>query len=723
MLDMAPPEIELSDQSTADQMRLIKQAAHQYLGAKWQFYRTIKYAGQNTNLFHRASLVEQMKATRSALRFTTKTARNAYRLVYKSCLTDIRANRKIEQGDFPALPEIMEGKSALALKPEFDGIIISWTPIKFFLTAKKIRDKGVATERHSEGLVSKLFFKVAAYYALPENWDVSRLSVYLQRLDKDSSFQDVVTALEPLKADLFQFSEQYQPFKFGKPILAKDVPQEDTAFNDAMGNESFGSELRTLYWQHFIYWGLELFLFRYYLTLVSSTESRHAIRYLTSIFEPALAKAIENKNVFLGSFETEMTKRRYRVPLEKLRQEQAKRPLRKKVKAGKNIFITYNYTLPLLERMRINFDPDLEGSTDSQWASFLQKNILQNSPASTAAEEIPVISQEAREYILMQIMNFMIKCNEFRHLARLRILENFKKRVRLDKELASKRMVEIRKNTEKKILLLSKKVTKLQRLKQAESAEVFRQDIEKIKEKVESRCQLIQEQTQAGLKLQQRRLRGLFNEIQRENQQSKGLSSKSIFELLKRLDETGEFVGEFNRFVAADIQIEYNRELEPFYNHMFDILEPSPQEKIIFIQSIKKSGREGVVKLSLSPEEEEFQQNMIAALKGKIKQTMSDIFDHKVIFMTLTIPVEDLFKMSITNASLGNLLRLKVMSRKRAKVRTLPIETIKALMVLNLVMNPVPRYDLILSERKDERDPTKALDTSLLNKLIIQISA
>ncbi len=720
---MPSKDIRIEDQSAEEKMYLLHLVAYQYLGEKWQYYTKIKHSATDLSQFRAASLLEQMKATRAALRFTSKAAKKAYRMTYKECLGDIRSDPEIDIRSFPTLPEIKNKGLVPTLTQDLDAVIIEWTPLKFLLPCRQIRDKGKATERHTEGLATKLFFKVIGYYASAENWNQGKLSSYLRLIDKDSTFQKISTALEPLKQDLLRFGEVYQLFKFGQPLVGNDTANDDTAFNDAFGVENQASQLITLYWQEFIYRGVELFLFRYYLTLISSTNSRLAIKYLGVIFEPAMAKAIEIKHTFNDSFYTDIEKRKFRIPYTKFKVQQDKIALRRRLKTKKGSYITYNYTLPLLDKVKINFDipPDIDPG--SQWAYFLKRNVLGQHDEEVDIERFirPDLSAEERKNMLIYIMNFVIKCNGLRVTARDKFLEDFRQRVKSDAETSQKKTREIRINAEKKIRQMERKVQKLSHLKQGETVEVYQMDIEKFKGKVEERCQLIESQTENELFLQKKRLKKLIVNIKDEKKQQTGRFAKNILKVVEDLDGDGEFVPDFKKYVASTIQSRYEKELEPFYKEMFEVMSSSPQEKVIMIQSLEISGGSNAIKLRLTKNDLEYQKGMIENLKTKIREDLPDIFEHKVVFMTLTIPLEDLFKMSINNPSLMAVLRLKVMSPKNPRMRVLDSSIVRSLMVLNLVINPVPKHHIILDAQKKSPNPLKKLNTPLFNKLIIQI--
>ncbi|MBU2515471.1 hypothetical protein KJ966_29495 [bacterium] len=723
MLDILSSTRLLKDQIPSEKVYILKMIAHQMLGSKWVYFRKIKHAGEGFKLFREKSLMEQMKATQAALKFTSKHTRKKYRTIYKESLKDIKINAGARNEIFPPSPEYEEGKQVPSLTSEHDEVLITWTPIKFMLPIKTIREKGIATQRHSEGLVAKLLFKVVGYYAASENWDEERLTFYLRKIESDSSYQDVSAALSPLKNDLQQFTEAYEPFKFGKASLSKDKTTDEGVFDDTFGIETFEDELRTLYWYHFIYWGMELFLFRYYLILVTSTECKQAIRYLTQIFEPALLKAIENKIVFQGSFETDRAKKKYRMPYRKYQQDRANEPPVKKIKTQNGLFESYTYNLPMLEDDSIDFKIEKIPASESEWANFIKFKILNASSYKRVKEEnVPQeIPFEMTEYALMHICKCMVSCTQFERRARHKILERFKKRLETDKELIIKRVNEVKDRGEKQINLMERKVTKLRRMKQIDAAEVYLRDIENHKKKIQEKSIEIQESAQLEMTMQRRRLQTLFQELSQEKDIDEGRSARIFLTLIKDLTPQGDFIHDFIKQVSNYIRMEYETEMEPFYKNMFTILNPSTQEKVILIQSLEKSGGVDAVKLSLTDDEKEKTQNMINLLKAKIKGGMPDIFNCKIIFLTSLIPIEDLFKLSIDNKSLKVLLSLKVTSPKNAKPTHLQEVIVKALMVLNLVTNPVPRHNIIQPGREHVKDPQQAINPAVLSQLLEEL--
>ena len=397
-------------------MYILRLISHQMLGARWVYYRKIKRAGEGHKILREKTLMEQMKATQAALRFTSRATSSLYRVALGSCLQDISTYTGIKKSTLPALSQPQESKTNEAkqkLTADHDGIIVTWTPLKFLLPAKSIREKGCATQRHTEGLIAKLFFKVTAYYAVAENWDTEKLTLYLRKIDENTSSSDVMSTLRNIKNDLLNFANSYQLFKFGTASLSKDSISDESTFDDTIGMESVEDQVKTLYWYGFIYMGMEAFLFKYFLTLITSTKSMQAVCYLAQIFKPALEKAIEVNNQFMVSFETDRSKKVLRESYEKYVEQCAKEPLKKKLKTADGLFETYNYTYQLLERTNIGFQLNEIPMKNSEWGKFVENRIFKNAiyESANSADGARTSSIQYRDYIVMHIINAIVNCN------------------------------------------------------------------------------------------------------------------------------------------------------------------------------------------------------------------------------------------------------------------------------------------------------------------------
>ncbi|MBT7887498.1 MAG: hypothetical protein HN580_00595, partial [Deltaproteobacteria bacterium] len=396
---------------------------------------------------------------------------------------------------------------------------------------------------------------------------------------------------------------------------------------------------------------------------------------------------------------------------------------KKKVKTKNGIFVTYPYNLTMLEEREFGTEINAKLEEDSEWGELVDFDLLDAQAyilekGNLKTESVP---HDIIEYAIMHILNLLVSCTQYKRKARHKTLDLFKERVEADKDLTQKRIEEMRRQGDKYIRGLERKVTKLRRMKQKDSAEVYRKDIETYRKRLEDKCASIIEMAQQETRIQKRRIQTMFQEISQEKDISEGISAKYLLDLIVSVSPRREFLREFIKHTAENIQHEYEPDLEPFYQNMFYILEPSIQEKVILIQSLEKTGEDGAVKLSLTEEEKEENQKIISLLKLKIKKTMPDIFQCKVVFITTLIPIDDLFKLSVNNQSLQTLLKLKVTSTRSSKPIMLKENIIKVLMVLNLVSNPVPKNNIIQAEREHMKDPAQMINTQLLTQILGEI--
>ena len=151
---------------------------------------------------------------------------------------------------------------------------------------------------------------------------------------------------------------------------------------------------------------------------------------------------------------------------------------------------------------------------------------------------------------------------------------------------------------------------------------------------------------------------------------------------------------------------------------MFNILEVSLDEKRSLIQALDKAGGSDGIKLSLSTQEEEHYSDMLGKLKKDAEEQFPNLFQSKVFCMTDVIVLENLLKLNIDNKTLKKFLLMKIVSPNTNKPVKLNSEAAGNLLELNKIMNPIPKYNLLVEGRENEKDPQKSINTNLLHKLL-----
>lgn len=718
--------VEKSEQTIVDKMHVLTGEAYIRLGRRWQLYQKIRKSDEGLAFLKQKSMFEQMKATRSALQYTEKTVKKLLKNQFQASTRDV----KKYMGKEVEIPELIENEGELpVLTPECDGFMVQWTPLKFLIPSGEIRDKGKATLRHTEGLIAKFFFKVVGYYTIPENWDSEKLALYLKKIDNSSSYKDISDALKPLKDDLSKFNSVYQLFKFGK-ISKHESSGNADAFDD-MIQETDEESVQTLYWHTFIYRGMELFLFRYYLTLLAACKNVTAMRQLSMMFEPVLSKSIEIRHVFLGTLEIDRQKRKLRQTLEDFTQKQAELPSLRTIKIRQGRFESYNYTLALLEKTAIHFETIDTQNEDSPWAKFVQEQLIDpwKNRSEDSFEDISADSDEEdddfvpeldpfkrTEAILLEIMSMLIKSTQFRVEARKKVFARFKEGIQTDKDTALNYIKQLKKLAEKKVRDKQKKIQKFKRLEQTDTVELLENDLEKFKKDAEKQYRTIEHDTKLTLLKNKERMQKLLDSIKQESSVQSGYSSKIILHLMSQLIPDEQYSRKFTKFLIEQVTGDFVEDMVPFYENMFFILEPTTQEKVALIQAVQKSPAGSSLKLKLDDSEKEQFDSTINQLKNKLNAGVPGIFKRKIMLGALNPTIEDLLKANIDNKSLGLMLKLKASEPNKAP-SVIPPGVAKSLLMINSIMNPVPTNNLIIEGRENEKQPEKAINTTLLRAI------
>lgn len=552
-------------------------------------------------------------------------------------------------------------------------------------------------------------------------------------------YKDIVSQLEPLKKDLNQFLNIYAPFLFGRSKRSTKEKDQGDVFDDYT-KETEEQEVVTLYLYDFIYRGLENFFFHYYLTLVSASRSTAATKYLSSIFEPVLYKLIEQRILFEGSFETDRSKRALRDLFNEHKKKRAEEEDIHVIDGKKHNYESYSYTLEFLEKRSIPCDPPNSINGHSEWSAFLKKNILTpyiDAPihdgkvledddfwekgAESGEKEGETVEELKlrKEFALLQILAMMVKCHEYTTSSKRKVLENFKNVVKADRDLVVNRITELRRNAEKQIRVKKRKITKLKSMKQFEAIEVYQKDIDEFLLDVNQRCKSLEGDARKHLQVQKKRMLLLLEEIKLEKKKNDGESSKVVLDLSSKLTEE-RFLKEFTGFVVRNIIESYNDNLEGFYKNVFYILEPDIKDKVSIIQALEKSGGADGIKLELDSEEKEQLDNSLKILRAKINSSVKGIFQAKIVLGSVLVPIQDLLELSIDLHSFKMILHSKVSFPQKAAMK-LSSEIVKSLLILNSIQNAVPKNNIVLEGRENEKDPMKGVNISLLNRLIAEV--
>ena len=703
----------ITDQTSGEKMQILAGESRLRLGKRLKFYQKIIEADDSFSFLKRRTLFEQMKATKSALLYTKRNLNKTLRSTYFSATTEVKS-RLGSNVELDALPTLEDSKEVPTLSPAFDATIIEWTPLKFILVARQLRDKGRATLRHSEGLITKFLFKVAGFYAYSKNWNFDKLSFYHYKLDHNSDYQEVSETLEPLKKDIEGFLEIYKLLKFGQSEAGEKGTLD--GFDDII-KETKEDQIKTLYWHYFIYQGIAHFILKYYMVLVTTAKSFTAIRILSQIFEPIISKSIDVKQVFLGSFETDQNKRKLRVLFGAYSKQQAGIPKSRLIQIREGVFESLNYNIDMLEDSYVTFNIVAPLPEKSPWGEFIQRQFVKDNYYFFQGTDVPEnYSEELRYFSLLQILSTCIKCQEYNSLARQKVVDRLKDIINLEKDYVIDKIKDIEKRGESRIRAMKRKLIKMNALKQVDSYEMYERDIAATKKEILDQCESIKLQAKQQFTNNQRRLQHIMKEVDLEKDRPIAVPAKFIYQLVKKSILIRDFPQVIIKFIVKNILEQYKEELESLYENIFYIFEPEIQRKVTLIQALKKAGAGQGANLRLSKEDQAKMRQRIMFLRSRINEKMPGIFEIKVILGVDTFPIGNLIRIGINLQSLKLLLSLKASIPNKPPV-LLPVDMVKSILILNSVQNPVPQHTVLLEGLETGFRAEKAINRRLLKTL------
>ncbi|MBU3918120.1 hypothetical protein KKA14_21530, partial [bacterium] len=329
-------------------------------------------------------------------------------------------------------------------------------------------------------------------------------------------------------------------------------------------------------------------------------------------------------------------------------------------------------------------------------------------------------SMEVRASVLTHVLTLLITSSQQRKEAWQKVLDGFKQRLIADLKLAQNRVDEIKKVSQKKLREMGKKASKLQRLKQDMAVKEFQEEIAKYRNSVDSKCAQILAYTKQEAALQKQRIIHMFHEISKEKKKNDALPARQLIDLISRMGDGQKFTTEFTDFLIQSIARKYQKNLQPLYANVFDVLKPTLLSKVSLIQALRKNSDAAGIHLELTDEEQNSFNGIVTGVKNKLRKLEPDIFNYTVKIQTTTVAIDTLLNISIDNPSLRLILSMKVSSPENPKTVQLNPSLIKKILELNHIITPVPTNDLLLEGKGNEKDPLSVVNTTLLKKLIME---
>jgi hypothetical protein len=682
----------------------LNKQAYDWLGPRYRYFHKIRTAKEGFNLFGGVNLEELMEATRSAINIVIKTL-NAGLISAYNGLIDQVTNSGTAPENWPAKIDMPDRSNPPNVSEVQDAVILNFMPVKFLNLAKMVRDKGKGLDLYSEGIVKKLYFKVIGYYSDPSHWDPERLAYFLATLAPDAPVLDVNNRLGTLKTELELFASSYTLFKFGRsPRTAVDASTKNT-LEDSL--ELTPDEMvHDLYFQQFIVVGLENFLFRYYLTVLGATTNPRALRSISAVFEPALAKATEQRVQFQASFLTEREKIRIRGPFSQFSAEfDAKPPLEDVEEKGRPVR-HINYSLKLLELTAFARAAPLSDVAARVWAGFLKHGALEKFHAGTGFP------------LMLEVLNTLVKMAKLEIDAKLKAAQTLRAFAD-EREKQELRQVQLKKKqiTEAK----RKKITQSRKFKsmdQKDLAATIAQEAETLEQEGLKEIEAM-EQTFVNRRESILARAAQYDEAAQGGNilQAAAQSAGAVYAVTGMLDKEGHFQNELVGYLLAQIQ-EGEGYAQDLYRHLF-IAMPSlyPTQKILLRKALESKIQLAPDEMIVTEEEQKAYDQQIVTRQTELNVEAPGVLNMRMQHGQIRASVEDMLKLGLTIPSLRLVLQMPLNAPNKPAQR-LPPAIAQKIVGLNALMHPFPAVDLVLQNVEESASAVKRLNFNRLGKAL-----
>ena len=697
----APPALE-KEQRVIAQLNTV---AYGWLGPRYAWFNKIRTAQKSAfPLLGGQNLEQQMEATRSALQLLGRNFQNGLAMGVNSTLTSLKGCNYPLEG-LPEKIETADRSTPPTISDEHDALIISFAPIKFLSLGKMVRDKGKGVEFYADGLIKKLYFKVVGFFCDPANWYPERQGYFLHDLPADADFATVNGRISPLKADLESFASGYQMFHFGKtPRREGEAGVANTL--DETFELSTKDLVADLFFQSFIINGLEKFLFRYYLTLVSATKNPRALRGLTSAFQPALAKVEEIRLNYQASFSLEREKIRLRPQFQEFYKETENQPVVELVKVKKQEVRKINYIHKLLETTAYPRGPNFSEKQARHWQEYLKREVVDH------------IEEDWGRSVLLELLTIMLRITQFSVDAKLKVAEALRDFATNQEKMA------VRQVAEQKRKLGEAKRRKLATARKFRTTKQF--DVVKT---IEAEAQALEETGHQEIeKFEEAVVRRKEGMLERAAQMKEGAeeegkklnwqSAAALYKLVNGLDPESDVRNVFIPFLLEHIQTDNDTAYLTLYKNLFHVVSGMyPMEKVVLRKALQTKINLEEDEMVVTPEEEAAYQEQIVAGITQLNLDAPNTLEHRLVQGQVNTTVENLLDVGITRDSLRLVLSLPVNLPNKPTVR-LPRKVVSRLLGLSQLKNPFPETDLILPNVDPNSPAAKRLNLNRLAKLL-----
>jgi len=709
------PIIPIEEQTAQQKMKVLRELAYQNLGKKWDLFQKIKSGSLSAKTGQQAGVGDKLASMRQSLINVTQLAHHQFRQSYLNCLLDI-SSAGIATSDFPPAPELEEDGSASPIDEEQDAIIISRTPLKFLIPCGKLREAGADLPQHRDGLIARIFFKVAAYYSIPENWDHQRITFYTQGLQKHSGELETKRHLEPLLKDIKQMVRIYTVFDGG---MTGRKAEKSSASHF---RESPEDQLRSMYWFRFTHQAFESFFLQYYLCLVTSTESKAGMRQLSQAFLPLLKKSILNRIHFDLLIDSDPVLSSLRGELDKYEGTLAPTSERTTVNSRGTDFETWNFNSQLLDLFNLSYDNINPEEIESEWGRFLSSKILDiGSGESTQKHQSTNISSEARKYALTQVMELLIQCSTFRQKVNSQSIGLYKKQLSNEKEFLIAQQEKAMSQTKEKIRTMVRAATKNLAAGGKTNPQEMQKKVIQLKTALSKQSAQLKKGYHDRLDKHRGRLKERMTAFTEDQNMGTGTTPKAMIKLADEIDPNRQFSKEFTLYQTQCLSLEYNLGLSAFYDQIIEILDPDLEDKVALIHATSLHCPTPLETMEFSEEETQVYAQIIFARRAELLKAFPDLFNRRVHIDAQMIPIGHLLAAGLDVPSFQTLLRLQSNSPNNLKITAIPKAEAKELLNLNSLMHPLGTNHILKASKAQLAQkvaPEIIIDLQKLNELM-----
>ncbi len=678
--------------------------AYGWLGKRYEWYNKIRTAKKGgLKLFADASLEEQMEATRSALNLVSKTLNSSLGTAYNAVIDQVKNSGQAPED----WPDKLEGDRSdpQPLTNEQDAVILGWMPLKFLNLAKPIRDKGKGLDFYSDGLIKKLYFKVVGYYTDPRNWNPERLGYALIGLDADAPLQEVQGKLGALKTETELLTNSLQMFKFGRAARRKEAGQQNAI--DELFQISDEELLNDLYFQSLLMSGIEHFLFRYYLTLLSATDNTRAQRQLSLIFRPLLAKAVEVHTRFQSSFATEREKSRLRKPfLELYKAREALPPVQTVLDKKKREVRRINYNHKLIESLGYSRHPQLSQRQQALWGKYLQREV------------VAMLGSERGYHLLIELLTMLVWDTSAAMEGKVRAAKDLRDFADEQEKLGKMQLAQKKKALDEEKRKKSKAIGKFKSQEQMNMVEVLQQELAKLEADGTKGLEQLEQAIAQRRAAQMARVDQLEVAAKEDRERNQGKNAAAVFTLAMQLDANGKLRGNLVAYLAQFIQQHGDEHSQALYRNLFTAMPGlAPTEKMMLRSAVAQQVPLEPEELVVSEEELAAFREQIVNQKSALTAEIPGILEQRLAQGPVKAKVDDLLGMGLTAGSLSLLFNLPFSGQNKAPAK-LPGEAVQKLLDINRLSHPLPEHDIILPNVEESAPAMKRVNFNRLQKLL-----